>query len=131
MYSIFLSLLKKKGVRVMDVCRATGIAPSSMTDWKNGKYTPKYDRLKKIADYFEVPVSVFYPDVRKSVDEALEDSGDHTHYIDPQTAELAQKIMDNPLLRVLLNEASTADPEDIQASYDTLMAMKRKARHYD
>ncbi len=131
MYEIFLSLLKNKGVRVVDVCRATGIAPSSMTDWKNGKYTPKYDRLKKIADYFEVPVSVFYPDVRKSVDEVLENAGQHEYYIDPQTVELAQTIMDNPLLRVLFNEASTADPEDIQASYDTLMAMKRKARHYD
>ena len=114
----------------MDVCRATGIAPSSMTDWKNGKYTPKYDRLKKIADYFEVPVSVFYPDVRKLANDEPKEQEDRG-YIDPQTAELAQQIMDNSLLRVLCNEALTADTEDIQAAYDTLMHMKRKARNYD
>lgn len=127
MYDIFLKLLNEKGIKVVDVCKATGISQPTMTMWKQGRTKPKYDTLKKVADYFGVPVSVFFPDLN----EMASDPEPTTHYIDPQTAELAQTIMDNPLLRVLFNEASTADPEDIQASYDTLMAMKRKARHYD
>ena len=126
MYEIFQKLLKEKGVKVVDVCKATGISQPTMTSWKNGRTTPKAETLKKIANYFGVSVSIFFPDLNNLPSPATQE-----HYIDPQTAELAQAIMDNPLLRVLFNEASTADPEDIQASYDTLMAMKRKARHYD
>ena len=27
-----------------------------MYEWKSGKYTPKVDKLQKIADYFKVPL---------------------------------------------------------------------------
>lgn len=54
MYEIFVELLQKKGVSANQVCKATGIAPATVSDWKNGKSCPKQDKLKKIADYFEV-----------------------------------------------------------------------------
>ena len=54
MYEIFEKLLKEKNVKVADVTRATGIASSTFTDWKKGRYTPKQDKLQKIADYFGV-----------------------------------------------------------------------------
>lgn len=54
MYEIFVELLKKKGISANQVCKATGIAPATISDWKNGKSKPKQDKLKLIADYFEV-----------------------------------------------------------------------------
>lgn len=54
MYSIFVDLLQKKGVTVYQVCKATGIASATMSDWKNGKSVPKQAKLIKIADYFGV-----------------------------------------------------------------------------
>ena len=57
MYDVFLKLLEQRGVRVSDVAKATGIRPSSFSDWKNGKYTPKADKLQLIADYFGVSVN--------------------------------------------------------------------------
>lgn len=54
MYSIFESLLKDKNITAYRVSKATGIATSTLTNWKNGVYTPKVDKLKKIADYFGV-----------------------------------------------------------------------------
>lgn len=56
MYEIFERLLKEKNVKVADVTRATGIASSTFTDWKKGRYTPKQDKLQKIADYFGVTI---------------------------------------------------------------------------
>lgn len=56
MYDIYLKLLKEKGVRTSDVCRATGIVASTFSDWKKGKSAPKQDKLIKIADYFGVTV---------------------------------------------------------------------------
>lgn len=54
MYEIFVELLQNKGVSAYQVCKSTGIAGATISDWKKGKSTPKQDKLKKIADYFEV-----------------------------------------------------------------------------
>lgn len=56
MYERYLELLKEKGVKTSDVAKATGIHPSTFTDWKKKKSSPKYDKLEKIAAYFEVQV---------------------------------------------------------------------------
>lgn len=56
MYEIFVKLLEKHNVTAYKVSKATGIAGSTFTDWKNGRSTPKQDKLQKIADYFGVTV---------------------------------------------------------------------------
>ena len=45
MYEYFQRLLDKYNVT------------STLTNWKKGKYTPKPEKLQKIADYFGVPLS--------------------------------------------------------------------------
>lgn len=56
MYEDFEKLCKERGVRVSDVAKATGISPTTFSEWKKGKYTPKMDKMTKIAEYFNVPV---------------------------------------------------------------------------
>lgn len=56
MYTIFEELCTKRGVTPYRVSKDTGIARSTLSDWKNGESTPKQDKLKKIADYFGVTV---------------------------------------------------------------------------
>lgn len=56
MYSRFDEILRQRNIKASDVSRATGISSSTFTDWKKGRYTPKYDKLQKIADYFDVPL---------------------------------------------------------------------------
>jgi repressor LexA len=53
-YSTFENLLKSNGVTRYQVAKATGISASTFTDWKNGRSTPKADKLARIADYFSV-----------------------------------------------------------------------------
>ncbi len=53
-YALFEQLLGIKGVTVYQVSKATGIAASTFTDWKNGRSTPKTDKLSRIADYFGI-----------------------------------------------------------------------------
>ncbi len=55
-YQRFEALLKSHGTSVYRLAKATGISNSTFTDWKNGRSTPKADKLKLIADYFSVPV---------------------------------------------------------------------------
>lgn len=54
MYEIFEQLLSKYGVTAYKVAKETGITTATLTNWKQGKYTPKQDKLQKIADYFGV-----------------------------------------------------------------------------
>lgn len=56
MYDRYIKLLEEKGVKTSDVCRATGIVASTFSNWKKGKSIPKQDKIKKIADYFNVSV---------------------------------------------------------------------------
>ncbi|OMD31336.1 helix-turn-helix domain-containing protein [Paenibacillus odorifer] len=56
MYEIFEELLKKHNVTPYRVAKETGITTATFTSWKQGKYTPKQDKLQKIADYFGVKI---------------------------------------------------------------------------
>lgn len=59
MYKKFADLLEKNGKTAYQVSMDTGIATSTLTEWKKGTYNPKIDKLQKIADYFGVPVTYF------------------------------------------------------------------------
>lgn len=58
MYEIFERLLEERGITAYRVAKETGVSTATLTGWKQGKYTPKQDKLQKIAEYFNV--SVFY-----------------------------------------------------------------------
>ena len=55
-YENFEILCKRDGVKPSDVSKATGISTATLTSWKQGKYTPKQDKLQLIADYFNSSV---------------------------------------------------------------------------
>lgn len=54
MYEIFEKLLSEKGVSAYRVAQETGVSTATLTSWKKGIYTPKPEKLQKLADYFEV-----------------------------------------------------------------------------
>ena len=56
MYERYLELLEEKGVKTADVSKATGIRQGVFSDWKQGRYKPKHDKMMLIAAYFEVAV---------------------------------------------------------------------------
>lgn len=45
MYLKFERLLKERNVTAYKVGKATGIPSAVFSDWKNGKYTPKQERI--------------------------------------------------------------------------------------
>lgn len=55
-YENFEVLCKINNVKPIDVSKATGIHTATFTSWKQGKYTPKQDKLQLIAEYFNVSV---------------------------------------------------------------------------
>ena len=59
MYNKFKQLLDERGVTAYQVAKETGISTATLTQWKQGRYTPKVDKIMKIADYFGVPLEYF------------------------------------------------------------------------
>lgn len=54
MFERYSEMLKERGVKNIDVSRATGIPASTFSDWKKGKSSPKRDKIEKIAEFFEI-----------------------------------------------------------------------------
>lgn len=54
MYDIFVRLLSDRGVTTADVCKATGISQSTLSNWKKRNNVLSPALLGKIADYFGV-----------------------------------------------------------------------------
>lgn len=112
-YEIFQSLCDKNGIKPADVARATGISTATISSWKAGKYTPKEDKRRMIADFFHVPLEYL-------------DSGEmpEQYYLDPETAKVAQELFQNPDFRILFDAARDSRPEDLRRAADLLNRFK-------
>ena len=120
MYSIFEELLQKHGVSTYKVSKATGIAQSVFSSWKNGISTPKQDKMQKIADYFNVSLEYLTTGIKNE--------DDKKYYLNDETARAAQEIFENKELRALFDVARDADPEDLKALHNMALALQRKER---
>lgn len=59
-YDRFFELCQSKGVTPTQVSRDLGVRQSTVSMWKKQGTTPKYDTLKKLADYFGVTTDDLY-----------------------------------------------------------------------
>lgn len=55
-YEIFKKIIDEKGITAYRVAKDTGLTTVLFTDWKKGKSSPKFPKLKIIADYLGVSV---------------------------------------------------------------------------
>ena len=55
-YENYQKIKESKNVKDRDVAKATGIDPATFSHWKKGLYTPKEDKLTKIANYLNISV---------------------------------------------------------------------------
>lgn len=62
MYDKFAALLEKSNKTAYRVAADTGLSASVFSDWKSGKSKPKADKLKILADYFNVSIEYFLED---------------------------------------------------------------------
>lgn len=65
MYARYAELRDAKGLTDYRVAVDTGVTKSTFTDWKNGRSAPKYEKLKKIADYFGVAIDFFMENAKE------------------------------------------------------------------
>ncbi|RHR52082.1 helix-turn-helix domain-containing protein [Clostridium sp. AF18-27] len=71
MYEIFEKLCQDRGVTPYRVCKETGLTTATISNWKAGRYTPKADKLQKIADYFDVSLDYLMTGIEAYRDPAV------------------------------------------------------------
>ena len=58
-YEKYVELRDSRGISDYRVSEDTGITKSTFSDWKNGRSSPKIEKLKILADYFGVDINYF------------------------------------------------------------------------
>ena len=119
MYEFYERLLRERGVTTADVCKATGISASTMSNWKKRRNRLSAKNAQLVADYFNVSLEFL---MTGKEDEST------GYYFDPRTAEIAQQIANDKYLGGLFDAARDAKPEDLEAAQTVLEALKRKER---
>lgn len=112
------NLRKSNGISQGKLEKELGFSNGSISKWKNSTPTP--ERLKKLADYFNVTLEYLMTGEEKE--------GGETYYLNEETTKMAQSIFENKELRMLFSAAQDASPEDLETVHSMLLALKRKER---
>lgn len=114
------SILQKRNLSQADLSKMTGIRSSSISDWLNGKYEPKQDKISIIADALNIsPVWLIgYDD-----DAASQPEG---YYVDPETAEFAEFLRTRPEARLLFSASRGISKEDMEKAVEYIELLKLK-----
>ncbi len=115
MYETYRKLRNSLGYKDSDVAKGTGITKSTFSDWKIGRSIPKMDKLKKIANYFNVSVDYLMTDMEIDTKEKCD-----------KTTRIVQEILNNKSLQQLFNAAHDAPPEDLEVARALILALKKK-----
>ena len=98
-----------------ELARQLGVSKSAISMYENGNREPKdLETLEKIADFFNVDMNYL-----------LDKNDRSTYYLNPETAQLAQEIYDNPDLRILMDASRKLSPDDIKFVVDLVSRMKK------
>jgi len=114
-YEIFADLLAAKGLTAYQVYKATGVAQSTLSDWKNGKSRPKADKLARIAAFLGVSV-----DYLLTGEEAPAVNGD------PALTEYLEELRSREDMRMLFSLAKDASREDVMQAVRLIESLRQR-----
>ena len=93
---------------------------TTIQKWESGASEPPIGVAQKIALLFRVDLD----DLLKVDLERMPEKS--SYYLNPETAEIAQRIYEDRELRALFDAARDASPEDLQTVHTMLKALKAK-----
>lgn len=123
MYEKFNKLLQKKGLTAYKVAKDTGVSRSTLAAWKKNEYTPKLDKLQKLANYLGVSISYLTGESNEIDDTQQAPNG---YYVDKETAEYAEMLRTRPNARLLFSATKDISKEDMKKAVEYIEFLKSK-----
>lgn len=123
MYDIFEKLCSERGVTPYRVCKETGLTTSTISNWKAGRYTPKTDKMQKIADFFGVSIEFLMGNEEKQESSI--------YYTNEDTAKLAQEMFEDEDMRSLFDMKRNMPPERFKAHMEFMKNLYKQEKGED
>lgn len=104
-----------KGLSQVELAEKLGVSKSLIGAYETGDRNPGYENLEEIADYFNVSMDYLTGKDSRSM-----------YYLDPEVAEKAQEIYEDPNTRILLDAKRDLSPDDLDYLIQTINYLKKK-----
>ena len=110
------------GMNRKELAEKINVSPSTISRYERGDFDRvKIAILESIANATNVnPLWI------SGEGESMERPQQNGYYMDDETVEMAQSLLQNKEMRVLFDAARDAKPEDLKTAADVLLALKRK-----
>ena len=125
MYERFNKILQEKGLTAYKVAKDTGVSRSTLAAWKKKEYTPKLDKLQKLANYLGVSIQ-YLTGESNEIDDTQQMQAPNGYYVDKETAEYAEMLRTRPNARLLFSAAKDISKEDMQKAVEYIEFLKSK-----
>lgn len=122
MWEIFETLCNQKGVSVNAVAKATGIAQTTLANWKKRRNILNAKAAQKIADYFGVSLQYLITGEDTGASEVVVPS-------DRVASDIATIIHDNPVLVEMIYDFADIDEKRYQrllGYYDAIIRNEKR-----
>lgn len=110
---VLKELRKSKNLSQVELAYALGFSAGLIGMYESGRRKPSYEALECIADFFNVSIDYLMGKDTKSI-----------YYLDPEAAQMAQEIYENPDLRILMDASRKVSKDDIQLVIDMVNRLK-------
>ena len=112
--------MSERKITQSELSKRTGIRQSSISDWLNGRYEPKQDKIYLIAQALGVS-----PSWLLGYDETPSNQTDG-YYVDSETAEYAEMLRTRPEMRILFSASRGISKEDMEKAVEYIELLKLK-----
>lgn len=113
-------LRERKGLSQVALADKLGVSKSAVSMYERGERNPDFETLEIIADFFNVDMNYLLGKDDGSV-----------YYLDPEAAEMAKEIFDDPNLRILFDATRKVSKEDLQLVVDMVKRLKKEDDYID
>ena len=114
------SIMSERKITQSELSKRTCIRQSSISDWLNGRYEPKQDKIYLIAQALGVS-----PSWLLGYDETTSNQTEG-YYVDPETAEFAEYLRTRPEARLLFSASRGISKEDMEKAVEYIELLKLK-----
>ena len=98
-------ILLEKNIQQNELANYVGVSNTTVNNWCKGYKMPRMNKVDKICSFLNIS--------RSQLLDGIEEQKE-SYYLDPETAQLAQEIHDNPQYRVLFDASKNLKPESIK-----------------